>query len=270
MINNSSVERWDRLKRKNLDQQFLNEVTGGLACSPFEAEAVLDTVHEVYSDYFAVRESLKPGEIRIQVLAIDARVGQPIGASTQVTVTLTINDDAEDLEVRKAEGVIGLRRHKIKRVCAEAFDQGGLLTVEDLAYRIFNSGERTICRDLAYFRAQNISLPLRSTVKDIGRTLSHRLHIITLWAKGHEYSDISFRACHSLPAIQNYIDKFKRTVALHKEEYDPEKIAFLLRLSPSLVKEYIRIYEQIDMVDHRKEELAGFLKKNAMCQEDTR
>ena len=100
-----------------------------------------------------------------------------------------------------------------------------------MAYRILNCGERTVCRDLAYFRKMNIVIPLRSTVKDIGRTLSHRLSIIKLWAQGKEYSEISRQAYHSLKAVQNYVDKFKRSVLLSREGYDTKHISFLLRLS---------------------------------------
>ena len=80
---------------------------------------------------------------------------------------LTVSDEKEDLIVREQGGVVAVRRYKIARLCREAFDQGGLLTVEDLAYRILNCGERTICRDLSFFRNQNVFVPLRSTVKDI-------------------------------------------------------------------------------------------------------
>jgi hypothetical protein len=141
-------------------------------------------------------------------------------------------------------------------------DQGGLLTVEDLAYRIFNCGQRTICRDLQYFRENDILIPLRSTVKDIGRTLSHRVLIIKHWAKGKQYTEISRDTAHSLKAIQNYVDKFKRTIALYHAGYNVTKISFLLRLSAALIEEYIELYQQLDFIAHRRQELEDFLKKS--------
>jgi len=268
MINNSSLDRWNRLESKNLDQQFTNEIIHGLNCSPFEASAVLDTIYKVYNNYFETNCSLKPGQIRLQIVAIEARANQSLKESKLLTVTLTLNDDKEDLEIRKKYGLVALRQHKIERICRQAFDQGGLLTVEDLAYRVFNCGYRTICRDLEYFRKQGIFIPLRSTVKDMGRTLSHRLLIIKLWAQGKEYSEIALNTCHSLIAIQNYVDKFKRTIALSKEGYDVNRIAFLLRLSSSLVEQYIELYNKLDLVQHREQELSNFLKKNLITVAD--
>ena len=262
MINNSSIDRWIRLESKNLDQQFLNEIIHGLNCSPFEASAVLDTVYNVFGSYFDSGLSLKPGQIRLQVVSIEAKISQSISDSKQISVVLTLNDDKEDLTIRRQDGVPGLRRHKIRRVCQEAFDQGGLLTVEDLAYRLFNCGVKTICRDLSYFRKNDIFVPLRSTVKDVGRTLSHRLLIIKLWAGGKEYSEISLNTSHSLSAVQNYVDKFKRTIALSKEGYDINRISFLLRISTSLVEQYVDLYNKLDFAAHREEELNSFLKKS--------
>ena len=262
MINNSNYLRWDRLNTKSLDQQFIKEIIHGLNCSPFEASAVLEAVYNVFGDYFDSSDNLKPGQIRLSIVSIEANSGQRLSDAKQVTVTLTLTDDKEDLPIRKQIGVVGLRRHRIQRICQQALDQGGLLTVEDLAYRIFNCGQRTICRDLQYFRDKDIFIPLRSTVKDIGRTLSHRVLIIKHWARGKEYSEISRDTSHSLKAVQNYVDKFKRTIALYHEGYNVTKISFLLRISTALIEEYIDLYKQLDFIAHRRQELAYFLKKS--------
>ena len=264
MINNSNWYRWNRLAAKSLDQQFINEIIHGLNCSPFEAEAVLESVYHVFGDFFDSSESLKPGQIRLPVVSIEAQNNQRLSDAKQVTVTLTLTDDKEDLPIRKQSGVVGLRRHRIQRICQQALDQSGLLTVEDLAYRIFNCGTRTICRDLQHFRDNDTFIALRSTVKDIGRTLSHRVLIIKHWAKGKEYSEISRDTSHSLKAVQNYVDKFKRTIALCDAGYNVTKISFLLRLSAALVEEYIDLYQQIEFVAHREQELKSFLKKSQL------
>ncbi len=262
MINNTSFDLWKRLESKSIDNQFKNEIIQGLNCSPFEASAIIDAVYKVYDCYFKTNTDLKPGQIRLLLIATEAKASQKLSEAKQVTVTLTLNNDEEDLGIRKTSGVVGLRRHKIERICREAFDQGGLLTVEDLAYRIFNCGTRTICRDLEYFRKKGIFIPLRSTVKDMGRTLSHKLLIIKQWAKGCEYSEISRNTNHSVQAVQNYVDKFKRTITLAKEGYDVNRIAFILRLSTSLIIEYVEIHKKLDFIDHRKDELNGYFKKS--------
>ena len=45
MINNTSHFLWDLLRQKSLNQQSTNRPIEGLNCSPFEANAILDTVY---------------------------------------------------------------------------------------------------------------------------------------------------------------------------------------------------------------------------------
>lgn len=261
MINTTSSQKWNRLEHKNLDEQFMNQISQGLNCSPFEARAVLDTAWQVFGEYFDTIPTIKPGQMRLQVLSVDAEAGHVISESKQIMVTVTVYDEKEYPSIRKKEGLIALRRHRIQRVCREAFEQGGLLTLEDLAYRIFNCGETTICRDLAYFRKKDIFVPLRSTVKDIGRTLAHRVLIIKLWAQGERYAEISEKTSHSLYKVRKYVDIFKRIASLARIGYDTGRIASTLRISSLIVKNYLELLRTLDVVDHRKNQLQGFVKK---------
>lgn len=258
MINNSSLRKWDRLSQKQLNQQFMNEMTHGLQCSPFEAKAVLECVYKVYGPYFETSGHLKPGQILFQIISIDEGPNVRLADSKQVTVTLTLDTGQDDLNVREKHGVIGLRQHRIQRVCTEAFQQGGLLTVEDLANRLFNCGERTISRDLKQLKAQNIVLPLRSTIKDMGRSISHRSLIVQHWLQGKEYSEIARATHHSVAAVKNYVSKFKRVVALSEQGFDVYTISFLVKLSASLVTEYHQLYKTSNIIAHRKAELKFF------------
>jgi hypothetical protein len=262
MVNNSSLDKWNRLSQKQLDTQFINEVRSGLQCSAFEANALVDCVYKIYAPYFQNNGSLKPGQMMFQVLSVDNSPSVSLSGSKQITVTLTLDDPAEDLDLREQSGVIGLRQHRLQRVCNEAFQQGGLLTVEDLANRLFNCGERTICRDLKDLKNKDIILPLRSTINDMGRTISHRSLIVKHWLKGKEYSEIARAAFHSITSVKNYVDKFKRVIALSEENYDVNTISFLVKLSAPLVEEYYNIFKNSSITAHRKKELKSFLKKN--------
>lgn len=261
MINNSSLRKWDRLAQKQLDQQFMHEIIHGLQCSPFEASAILDTVYRVYAPYFETSGSLKPGQILFQVVSVEASANTRLTDSKQITVTLTFDAGAEDLKVRQREGVSNLRRYRMQRMAVEAFQQGGLLTIEDLANRLFNCGQRTLSRDLDVLRRKDVILPLRSTVKDMGRSICHRSLIVEQWLQGKEYSEIARNTHHSIASVQNYISKFKRVIALVEEGYEIHTIAFLVKLSTSLVELYHQLYQSVKIVPHRRNELRSFLKK---------
>ena len=258
MINNTSFGKWDRIAAKNLDQVFMAHLIQGLNCSPFEAEAVVEQVHLVYSELFAT--TLQPGQFLRSVIDAAAPPQTPLQQAAQRLVVLTLDDGPGDLQARKTEGVPGLRRRRLLRLAEEAFQQGGLLTLEDLSL-ILNCGVRTLCLDLAVLRQQKIQPPLRSNVKDMGRAVTHRAQIITLWLTGLEYSDIAYKTHHCLDSVRNYIEKFKRCASLSRQGFDLPTIANLAKLSASLATQFLELYRHTPMLPRRREEIESFLKK---------
>jgi hypothetical protein len=262
MVNNSSLQKWDRLKQKQLDTQFVNTLIKGMNCSMFEAKAIMNCVYETYQPFFDNASAMKPGQVLFEAVSIENGPPVKISDCKMVSVILTLDAGEGDLGTRQHGGVIGLRRHRFQRIANEAFQQGGLLTVEDIANRLLNCGEKTLVRDLAWFKKQGIVLPLRSTVMDMGRSITHRSLIIKDWLLGKEYSEIARRTNHSADAVSNYVEKFKRVVCLAKDNHEIKTIAFLVKLSLPLTEEYYRIYRDCPVVAHREEELDGLVKKN--------
>ncbi len=262
MINNSSMQKWDRLKQKQLDTQFVNSLIQGMNCSQFEAKAILNAVYQTYQPFFDNSGAMKPGQILFEVVSIENGAQKKLSECKMVSVILTLDAGEEDLLIREQQGVQGLRQHRLQRVVNEAFQQSGLLTVEDIANRLLNCGERTVCRDIKAFKDQDIVLPLRSTIRDMGKSITHRALIIKEWLLGNEYTEISRKTHHSIDAVANYIDKFKRVVCLAKNNYELKTVAFLVKLSPSLTDEYYRLYQDHKIVPHRKEELDDLVKKS--------
>lgn len=269
MINNTSLKRWERLQAKSLDAQFINEMISGLNCSPFEADAILEKVHEIYDPLMEFTPGLKPGQIQMMVVDASVAPNTPLAAAKQRLVNLTLHDDQKDIETRRNGSVPELRQKRLCRMSQEAFQQGGLLTLEDLAY-LFNCGVRTLINDLKKLREKNIIPPLRSTIKDMGRAITHRKLVITLWLQGYEYSEIAFKACHSVESVANYVDKFKRCAALFYAGFDVDTVAFMVKLSTSLTREYQLLHKEGEGVPHRLQELEDFLKKNHVQKAEER
>lgn len=261
MINNSSLQKWDRLKQKQLDTLFVNTLIQGMNCSNFEAMAILNQVYDIYQPFFDNSATLKSGQVIFEVVSTENSPKIPLAQCKLVRATLTLDGGEEDLTVREAEGVIGLRRHRLERICNEAFQQGGLLTVEDIANRLLNCGERTLCRDIAYFKEHDIILPLRSTIKDMGKAITHRVMIVKQWLEGKEFFEISRNTHHSVKSVANYVDKFKRIICLAKDNYEINAISFFVKLSPSLTQKYYELYSQGKIAPHREFELEELLKK---------
>jgi hypothetical protein len=252
MINNSSTGKWERLRQKQQDVQFVNQLQAGMNCSSFEAKAILNCVYEVYQPFFDNSASMKPGQICFEVVGVENSAKEKLSDCQMKMVVLTLDAGSDDLNVREKKGVIGLRRHRLERIANEAFQQGGLLTVEDIANRLLNCGERTVTRDIKVLKDRGICLPLRSTIRDMGRSISHREMIVRLWLLGKEFSEISRQTNHSIEAIANYVEKFKRVICLAKDNHEINTIAFLVKISVPLAQQYYDLYQTLDIGLTRK------------------
>jgi len=262
MLNNTSLSRWHRAMARNLDAQFQQDIMQGMNCAPFVAEAICTKVHEVYGPLMETTNAVKPGQVRVSVIDATVAPNIPLAHAKQRLVTLTIDAGAADRQVRARGDVRAVRRQRLVRICEEAFQQGGLLTLEGIA-DLFNCATRTLVSDLAALRAQGIIPPLRSTVKDMGRALTHRRQIVARWLAGNEYSDIARATYHSVEAVANYVEKFKRCAALHAAAFSVEDIALIVRMSPALVQVYQDLLREAQPVPVRQAELDALMKKNS-------
>ena len=248
-IRNRRKEVEDRLGSKTLDAQFLAEVREGLNCSPFEAEAVLGVVKEVFGPYLgATPAKVQPGKATLVAVRAEEPAGKPLADCQKQTVCLTVHSGEQGDRLIRREGPAAFRRSRIPAICQEALSQGALLTCEDLAHRIFFVTPRTITRDLKALRKDDPEalIPLRSTIHDIGPALSHRTQIVRLALQGLTTSKICQALRHSPEAVANYLATFTRCVQLRRRGMDVGQIAFLLGRGRKLVESYLELLTECE------------------------
>ena len=264
-VRNLRRQELRRLEAKTLDARFLTEIQQGLNCSPFEAEAVLQVVKEVYFPFLdqVERAPAAPGKITVVAVCADEPAGKPIAKCAKRVVSLTLHRGAADDRLLQHQGPAAFRQARIPELCQEALSQGVLLTREDLAYRIFTDGTRTISRDLAALRKQQpqVPIPLRSTVHDIGPLLTHRVEIVRLALAGKTMTQICQIMRHSPAAVANYLATFTRVAQLAARQLHPSQIAFLLQRGRGLIDRYLELLnecQQHQSYDYHLKELLSF------------
>lgn len=243
-IRNTRREELLRLESKTLDGQFLSEIQRGLNCSPFEAHALLSVVHEVYLPFLSrAAVGAPPGHMTLLTVSADEPAGKPIASCQKQPVCLSVHRGVDDDRLLQKQGPAAFRQQRIPDLCQQALSQGGLLTREDLAYRIFFVGLRTISRDLAVLRRLQPAppLPLRSTLHDIGPVLTHRVQIVRLALQGKTTTQICQILRHSPEAVQNYLSTFTRCAQLAQRGLPAGQIAFLLGRGPALIAQYSQL-----------------------------
>ena len=241
-IRHCKREELARLESKTLDAQFRATVQEGLGCSPFEAVAVLDVVHEVYDPYLSGTPNLPvPGKMALVAVDADEPAGKPVADCQKRTVVLTVHRGADDDRLMQEQGSAAFRQARIPDLAQEALSQGALLTREDLAYRVFFVGPRTISRDLSILRSKQplTPVPLRSTVQDIGPVLTHRVQIVRLALEGKTTTQICRIMRHSPAAVANYLSTFVRCAQLAEQKMEAGQMAFLLRRGRGLIQKYL-------------------------------
>jgi DNA-binding CsgD family transcriptional regulator len=231
-----------RLKIKTLGQQMKRIAVEGTGLSPWEAEVLIESIDEVYFSDPELK-GLNAGQLKYSCVSADEGAGKPLSACRMTTVMLTLID-AEDRHELPPSGKLASvhrRQRKIMRLTDEAREQGGLLTQEDLA-AILDTDVRTVRRDIRDLDQAGVTVATRGQQKDIGPGVSHRGAAIRLWLEGKEPVEIARQIKHSIKAVENYLEKFKRVAYLRRRNFDDYQIALTVGMSVSAVKTYVQIY----------------------------
>jgi hypothetical protein len=135
---------------------------------------------------------------------------------------------------------------KCRRLCQQAYDQGGLLSGCDLAELLTVSDSRVGHLLARYEREHDCLIPRRATVHDMGSGLTHkRLIIRKRFQEGKEPHIVAKETYHSLEAVDNYLTTFARVRSCLAEGLDVSRTAYTLGCSESLVREYLAIHHEL-------------------------
>lgn len=110
-----------RLHIKTIEGMFVNLITEGTNCSPFESEVIVEKAKEVFAiGEHAEGNILQPGQMIWTALDLTEPPGKPLKACKQRRIILTHIQAKEDAEVRKIYGRSAKRQQQINRMAVEA------------------------------------------------------------------------------------------------------------------------------------------------------
>lgn len=231
----------ERLEAKTAQALLANHFQARYHFNPAMVEAL-------FRDTTFVRTLLDPqaredGQIIRYFPRLSEPAGKPLSRCEYVAVRLTLYTP-DDPEFLAEKGPQALRQRKIKRVCDEAVAQGAVATQEDLA-ALFGCHRSTIIRDLTVMKEQGTTVLTRGEVTDQGRGVTHKRAILTTYLLGWPPTEVAKRTGHSLESVENYLEPFFRVAFLHQEGKPLAGICRLTQFSPSLVQEYLLLYEEL-------------------------
>src|SRR3989442_14297066 len=109
-VRSRKKEELVRLESKTLDAQFRVILQKGLTCSPFEAEAVIEAVKEVYFPYLDQSQwTGPPGKISLVAVCADEPAGKAVADCSKRNVCLTAHRGIDDDRILQNQGAEGFR-----------------------------------------------------------------------------------------------------------------------------------------------------------------
>lgn len=243
----------------SLQGRLANEFKISFGQSPAVAGIMAETADKLYK---LEADLTTPGTILYSAVHLSEPSGRPLNMCKRVSVKLSIWEHSDDL----INDMTSRRKVVLKRIVIQAYDQDALLTIKDCE-RIMICSERTIKKYLSDFKSEGIYLPLRGYVQSTGRGQTHKTEIINFYLDGMQLTEIQYRSYHSLQAITRYISMFSRIIVCHvKQKMKLGDIATVVKASPELVKQYLKIYDGYSKEDNERlslilnpEELDNFI-----------
>ena len=238
-----------RLESKNARNAIIQKLSSDFNLTPIIAEAFYQQIATYFNEHANI--SLSSGEIAYEAVAATEPAGMNIRLAKKVTVRLKLNDLNTDLDVLAEYGLAGLRRHRLARITKQAYDQGALLSYEDLAM-LLTTSPATVKRDIYYLRRQGMFIMTRGAKKDMGPGLSHKTIILDLYFKNYTFTDIEKKTNHSETSVKRYLADFVQIATLIQQKFSHNQIRIIAKKSDRIIREYAQLYHTYSQQNNQR------------------
>ncbi len=238
-----------RLQSKNSKNAIIQKLSEDFNLTPIIAEAFYSQFSMYYEEHSNV--SLSNGEISYEAVSADEPAGKHIRLTRKKNVRLKLLDFNTDLEVLANYGTAGVRRHRLARITKEAYEQGALLSYEDLAM-LLTTSPSTIKRDVQQLNRSGMFIITRGSKLDMGPGLSHKTIIIDYYLKSYTFTEIEKITNHSERSVKRYLSDFIQIASLLNQGFKKNQIRLITQKSDRLVREYIQLYESYSKTENTR------------------
>lgn len=240
MVNQKSSYGILRLKSKNARNAIIQKLAADFNLTPLIAEAYYQQFELYLRDH--VNITLSTGQIVYEAVSAFEPPSKHIRLAKKITIKVKLIDFVSDLDALANYGLAGLRRHRLARITKQAYDQGALLSYEDLAM-ILTTSPSTVKRDVQHLNREGMFIMTRGVKHDMGPGISHKTIIIDMYFKGYTFSEIELKTNHSENSVKRYLADFVQVASLFKQDFTPQQIRLIAKKSDRLVREYIQLYQ---------------------------
>ncbi len=188
-------------------------------------------------------QTIKPGQILWNALHKDTRADSRNRRLVPVVLTIVADEDISKLE--KKLSPVENRQNMIARITKEAYAQGALLSMRDIALLTTTSVENISLNRKRYEMKNSCSLPQTGTLHDMGSCITHKYQIVYKYViEKKDPIIIAKETNHTLSAVDHYLKDYNRVKLLYQDKKQPEYIKAATALPIHVIKQYIDIINQ--------------------------
>lgn len=242
---------FDRMEPKSLQGLLCAHFQEDYKLSPKAAETICEDV--LFARSVFGREPRAEGQIIHYCVKLGQSPSRSIKDCEMLPVKLTVVS-AEDLEYQRKHGLKELTKHVMERICEEAYQQGAVLSMEDVAF-LLRVSDRTVKRYKKELTLSGRKVVFRGDTADMGPASTHRTPVIELYLQGYAETVIAERLHHDLSNVESYIRDFVRVSLLISDGYDLAGIGRVVQISSGKLKAIQAQYERLSADEYYKEVL---------------
>ena len=257
---NQTRDRYESINKRNFHQAIVNllESEYKILGSRKVLNMLADDIENLHREYYPLRNQIGFGEIVFTTTKDDGQ-RQSYGKKAEDYATVTIvlplitKEDVERrIYFKKGDRNSNYRHRESRdietmvRLLKSAKEQNGLLSGAELSM-LMNRSLTSIRKYLdAYRKKTGEILPLKGYVLDQGSLPTHKGIIISLFEQGISPADIVLKTGHSQDAVDRYIKHYTQIKKLIRKNIDEEAIKEITGRSMKVVREYIKLYNDLN------------------------
>lgn len=202
------------------------------------AEALLHLMSQVYPE----RQHLQPGQVLWNALDKHTRGDSPNRKYIPVVLSLVTEEDVKLMSTGASRTLV--TEQAIARITREAYQQGGILSMRDIALLTLRTDSYVSVLRNRYEKEHDTILPHTGVLHDMGSCITHKSVIVRkVMLENKDPADVARETAHSQQAVDQYLNDYHRVKSIYDSNQDLQYIHFVTSIAKHVVKEYVEIIQ---------------------------
>lgn len=212
---------------------------------PLIRERIAEELLNLLEAQFPAYGHLQSGQCLWNAVAIDTRADSPKLRLVPVVLTLV---DRDDIARRSTNTPLKqIVQEAIARMLEEAYQQGALLSMRDLALLTGQNETHITAARQAWETQHDRLLPHPGSLQDMGTCITHKTAIVVKAVYEKKPTrQVAQETKHTQQAVDRYLKDFYRVRTCYRQQPDQHFICQVTGMSPHLVKQYLEIIEKYE------------------------